>query len=131
MSRYALLVTVNGADIVSPAWRETLLALVEGRDEESDGQGTSWFNRYVLLGTEDECRAIVAVNANVPQAVRNRLSQDSAFWQLIEFSETKAREELESRLRQFAREQGYSHFWAVVAGSQITPLNLLSRFAPL
>jgi hypothetical protein len=134
MPRYVFLITTDGANIVNPPWRQSVLAFAEGRDEET-AAGETWFNSYVLLGTEDPCRALVAINTNVPPAVRSLLAQDSAFWQLIEFGgEIKTVPEMLTRLIQWAGQLGFTHYWHIEAGQQLPALtlpDLLAMFQPV
>lgn len=114
----------------------SILDLVEGRDLDANGVP----GRYVLkpsllpLGTaEIPCKAVVAINQNVPAVVRNEYSNNAALWMTLEFWNTvptPTRTYMQQRLVQLAGEQGASHYWPIIPGDALTG-DLLSHFVPI
>lgn len=115
----------------------SILDKVEGRDQE-DIQGEVIFNRWVLKpsllpgGTPElTARAWMGLNVGVPAVVRNEYSQNTALWRTAEFNGgTFDRAFMQARIKQWAKEEGITHYWQLIPGDSLTG-DLLSKFVPI
>lgn len=115
----------------------SVLDLVEGVDAEVIGSETI-FNRWRLkqsllpAGTpEITARAWMGLNVGVPAVVRNEYSQNSTLWRTAEFNGgTFDRAYMQARIKQYAREEGITHYWQITPGQSLTG-DLLSKFVAI